>query len=40
VPYTIIVADTVSMFINTLNIKSDYSSLAGGSPIKEAKLVE
>jgi Flp pilus assembly protein TadG len=40
VPYTILVADTVSMSINTLNIKNDYSSLAGGSPIKEAKLIE
>src|SRR6202171_909725 len=40
VPYTIIVADTVSMFINTFNIKNDYSSLASGSPIKEPKLVE
>ena len=40
VPYTILVGDTVSMFINTLNIKSDYSSLASGSPIKEPKLVE
>src|ERR1700716_355909 len=38
--YTILVADTISLQINTLNIKSDYSSLAGGSPIKEAKLVE
>ena len=40
VPYTILVGDTVSLFVNSLNIKSDYSSLAGGSPIKEAKLVE
>ena len=40
VAYTILVGDTVSLFVNSLNIKSDYSSLAGGSPIKEAKLVE
>ena len=40
VPYTILVADTVSMSINSLNIRNDYSSLPGGSPIKEAKLVE
>jgi hypothetical protein len=40
VPYTILVADTVQMFINTFTIKNDYSSLAGGSPIKEPKLVE
>jgi Flp pilus assembly protein TadG len=40
VPYTILVGDTVSLFVNSLNIKSDYSSLAGGSPIKEPKLVE
>ena len=38
--YTILVADTISMQINTLNIKNDYSSLASGSPIKEPKLVE
>jgi hypothetical protein len=38
--YTILVADTISLQINTLNIKGDYSSLASGSPIKEPKLVE
>ena len=40
VAYTILVGDTVSLYVNSLNIKNDYSSLAGGSPIKEAKLVE
>jgi len=40
VPYTILVADTVSMQVNTFTIKNDYSSLAGGSPIKQPKLVE
>jgi hypothetical protein len=40
VPYTILVADTVSMQVNALNVKNDYSSLADGSPIKEPRLVE
>jgi len=37
---TPVVADMISLQINTLNIKNDYSSLASGSPLKEPKLVE
>jgi hypothetical protein len=40
VPYSIIVADTLSLSLNSLTIQNDYTSLAGGSPLKEPKLVE
>jgi Flp pilus assembly protein TadG len=40
VAYTILVAKTVSLAVNTLKVNSDYSSLTDGSPIKEPKLVE
>jgi hypothetical protein len=40
VKYTIIVADTISININVVSVKADYSGLVDGSPIKTAALVE
>jgi Flp pilus assembly protein TadG len=40
VPYTIIVADTINLSVNTLTINNDYSSLIDGSPAKSINLVE
>jgi Flp pilus assembly protein TadG len=40
VRYTIIVADTFSIDINQVTVKSDYSSLVDGSPIRTSVLVE
>lgn len=40
VPYTILVADTVKIFLNALTVTSNYSAQAHGSPIKAAILVE
>jgi hypothetical protein len=37
--YTIIVADTITM-IGTSGLNDNYSSLTGGSPIKQVALVE
>ena len=40
VAYTIVVADTISLDVNTFTVKNDYSSLANGSPIKATVLSE
>jgi hypothetical protein len=40
VAYTIVIADTISVDVNTFNVTSDYSSLANGSPIKATVLAE
>ena len=39
-PYSIIVAKTLSLNVNTLTVSSNYSSLSEGSPIKVVTLTE